>query len=94
MLARVFLLVAALLWAYLSVIGVSGYCDIIDQGVPGYPNNSQIYLYIILPIAMFLLAVTGIYFYNSTKYKSIIGFSAFIFVISSFPYILIAGGGV
>jgi hypothetical protein len=94
MFGRIFLLLSAFLWTYLFITGISGYYDIVAQRVPDFPNNSQIYLYIVIPGGILLLSVFGIGFYNSTKYKGLVGVFAFMFAISSLPYILIARGGV
>jgi uncharacterized membrane protein YhdT len=94
MFAKTLLLVNVAIWSLLAISGVSGYLGIVKQGVSGYPNSSQMVLYLIIPICMTLLSTLLIVFYKSIGEKFILGSLSLLFLVTVLPYIIIARGGV
>jgi hypothetical protein len=42
--------VSTVLWRFMALIGISGIEGIRDQHVPGYPNDGQLRLYVVVPL--------------------------------------------
>lgn len=92
-------LVNATVWILLLIDGVSGYEAIKNQGVPGFPNDSQFTLYLTFPIVMSLLAILilCIYFFLRAKirniYNAAVHICLILSMISTLPYLAISRGG-
>lgn len=47
---RIAAAVSAVLWLFMALDGISGIEGIRNQHVPGYPNDGQLRLYVIIPL--------------------------------------------
>lgn len=47
---RIAAAVSAVLWLFMALAGISGIEGIHNQHVPGYPNDGQLRLYIVIPL--------------------------------------------
>jgi hypothetical protein len=92
--------VNAAVWIWLLMDGLSGYEAIKNQGVPGFPNESQFALYLTFPISMSLLAISilVIYFFFRAKmrgaYLNVLRICLALSIISIIPYLFISRGGI
>ena len=83
------------LWGLFVLAGVSAYRSIVSQNVAGYPNAGQIKLYLVLPIAVFLLLLLGVVIAN--KYQRAAPVLLILSAASVFgllPYLMVWSGGV
>ncbi len=47
---RITAAVSTVLWLFMTLTGISGIEGIRDQHVPGYPNDGQLRLYVVIPL--------------------------------------------
>ena len=60
--ARIAAAVAAVLWLFMALNGVSGIQGIRNQHVPGYPNDGQMRLYVVIPLIGFAGSAGTVFF--------------------------------
>lgn len=89
---RVISILGALFWGALSWVGVSLYSGIETQGVAGYPNSSQLLLYICFPAAMVLINTCLAFLSNRTP--TVLFTTVSIMQFTAIPlFIALSGGG-
>ena len=92
--ANITVSVAVSLWVLLALAGHSGLNDVVAQDVPGYPNFSQVYFYLVLPLFVVSVLLFCDWICNALKQGSwlLISVSTVSFLIL-LPYFLFYGGG-
>lgn len=83
-----------IVWGLLLISGISGYRGIKNQDVPGYPNADQLVLYVIIPAAIFIISLCGIYVVRTARLRTGVGIIALLALLAALPYVIISRGGV
>lgn len=85
--------ISILIWATIFYISFTLYQSVIDQGVEGYPNKSQLTHLIIIPFSINIIMIFLFFLKNKLKKSFVVTiiFSSFIAII---PFLLFLGGGI
>jgi hypothetical protein len=90
---RIVAAVSTLLWLFMSLIGISGVEGVRDQHVPGFPNDGQLRLYVVVPlIGLASSAAILVFAERLPKWAKRTGVTISFLVL--LPVFMIFGGGV
>ncbi len=86
---------AIALWLGMFLLGRQGISDVVDQGVPGYPNTGQIDSYLLLPVCVVMMLLACAWVSNGLrKWEGPLALISGLSVAALLPYLLMYGGGV
>ena len=87
--------IAGFIWLLLALFGLSGVQAIVAQHAPGYPNRSQLILYIGWPsFFVVALVVCAILSNTSRAPPWLLGVLSAFSLFAVLPWLVVSGGGI
>ena len=94
---RILIILNAMSWSFLAISGISGYFNIVDQKISGYPNSSQTLVYIVFPLTMVSSIAIAMTVFKDKGQKwahAVITSWLILALVMILPYTIISRGGV